>query len=88
MTDGGKENWLKYIRDNNLVDWIHVYQTEAQHTTERNSGKPGYRQLYDVYQTPVLYLLDEQKRIVAKKLTYQQLDDLITIKKQKTAANR
>ncbi len=88
MTDGGKENWLKYIRDNNLVDWIHVYQTEAQHTIERNSGKPGYRQLYDVYQTPVLYLLDEQKRIIAKKLTYQQLDDLITIKKQKTAANR
>ncbi|ULQ51431.1 DUF5106 domain-containing protein [Flavihumibacter fluvii] len=88
MTEGGKENWLKYIRENNLTGWIHVYQTEEQRETERNSGKPGYRQLYDVYQTPVLYLLDEQKRIIAKKLTYQQMDDLITIKKQKTAANR
>jgi thiol-disulfide isomerase/thioredoxin len=83
MTEGGKDNWLKYIRENNLKDWIHVYQTETQRETERNSGKPGYRQLYDVYQTPVLYLLDEQKRIVAKKLTYQQIDDLISIKQQK-----
>ncbi|MBZ5858798.1 thioredoxin-like domain-containing protein [Flavihumibacter profundi] len=88
MTDGGKENWLSYIRQNNLKDWIHVYQTEEQRETEKNSGKPGYRQLYDVYQTPVLYLLDNQKRIIAKKLTYQQMDDLITIKQQKNAANR
>jgi hypothetical protein len=33
--------------------------------------------MYDVYQTPMLYLLDREKRIVAKKLTYQQMDELI-----------
>ncbi|GAO42049.1 TlpA family protein disulfide reductase [Flavihumibacter petaseus] len=87
MTDGGKENWLNYIRQNNLKDWIHVYQTDEQRETERNSGKPGYRQLYDVYQTPVLYLLDKEKRIIAKKLSYQQMDDLIMLK-QKNANSR
>lgn len=88
MTDGGKENWLNYIREHQLTDWVHVYQAEAQHEDERNSGKPGYRQLYDVYQTPILYLLDDQKRIIAKKLTYQQLDDVISLKQQKKAANQ
>lgn len=87
MTEGGKDNWVKFIKENKLKDWIHVYQTEAMKTAERNSGKPSYKQLYDVYQTPVLYLLDNEKRIIAKKLTYQQLDELITMKQQKQAAN-
>ena len=36
-------------------------------------GRPDYRQLYDVYQTPIIYLLDKEKRIVAKKLTRNQV---------------
>ncbi|WP_290799267.1 TlpA family protein disulfide reductase [Flavihumibacter sp. UBA7668] len=86
MTEGGKDNWTKFIKENKLNDWIHVYQTEEQKKEERDAGKPNYRQLYDVYQTPVLYLLDEQKRIIAKKLTYQQMDDVISMKQQKQAS--
>ena len=40
----------------------------------------GYRQLYDVTLTPTIYLLDKEKRIIAKKLTWQQLDDLLQVK--------
>jgi hypothetical protein len=63
-----------------------VYQTPEQRKEEQDAGKPNYRQLYDVYQTPVLYLLDDQKRIIAKKLTYQQLDEVISMKQQKQAS--
>jgi hypothetical protein len=31
----------------------------------------------------VLYLLDKEKRIVAKKLTYQQVDEVISLKLKK-----
>ncbi len=88
MTEGGRDNWTRYIRENNLNDWIHVHQTEAQRDAESNSGKPGFRQLYDVYQTPVLYLLDKDKRIIAKKLTYQQLDNILDLKQKKTTAKK
>ena len=44
------------------------------------ANRPGYRQLFDVYQTPTLSLLDKNKRIIAKKLTYQQFDEVITLK--------
>jgi hypothetical protein len=84
--DGGQDNWLNFIRTHNLGDWINVYQTTAQHDAAVAGGRPDYRQLYDVYQTPVLYLLDKEKRIVAKKLTYQQVDEVISLKLKKVNA--
>jgi hypothetical protein len=83
MVDGGQENWMNFIRGHNLNDWINVYQTTAQHEAVASTGRPDYRQLYDVYQTPVLYLLDNEKRIVAKKLSYQQVDEVINLKLKK-----
>ena len=80
MTDGGKEAWLKFIREHQLKDWTHVYQLPAVKEAEYAAGKPGYKQLYDVYQTPVLYLLDKDKHIIAKKLNHDQLDDLLQMK--------
>jgi Domain of unknown function (DUF5106)/Thioredoxin-like len=83
MVDGGQDNWRNFIREHHLGDWINVYQTTAQHDATVAAGRPDYRQLYDVYQTPVLYLLDKEKRIVAKKLTYQQVDEVIGLKLKK-----
>ena len=83
MTDGGKEAWLKYIRTHNLKDWIHVYQTQELKDAESAANRPGFRQLYDVYQTPMLYLLDKEKRIVAKKLSYEQLDQFLEVSQKK-----
>ncbi len=80
MVDGGKPAWLNYIRDNNLKDWIHVYETSAQRDAGYAAGKANYRQLYDVYQTPIIYLLDKDKRIIAKKLTYDQVDEVLDMK--------
>ena len=87
MVEGGKDNWLNFIRDHHLKDWVHVYQSPAQHDAEESSGKPGYRQLYDVYQTPMLYLLDKDKRIIAKKLSYQQFDQVLDLKLKNVKSN-
>jgi len=83
MVDGGKDNWVKFIKENNLKDWIHVYQTDAQRDEDAKANRPNYRQLYDVYQTPILYLLDKDKRIIAKKLNQYQIDEVINIKRKK-----
>jgi thiol-disulfide isomerase/thioredoxin len=84
MTDGGKDNWLNYIREHNLKGWIHVYQTEETKERIYKANQPGYRQLYDVYQTPMVYLLDKDKNIIAKKLTYLQVNDFMEYKKKST----
>ncbi|MBI5370793.1 MAG: DUF5106 domain-containing protein [Sphingobacteriales bacterium] len=81
-TEGTKIDWLKFIGDNNLREWSHVYYSREDDKARTDSGIPGYSQLYDVQSFPTLYLLDKDKRIIAKKLTYQQLDEIIQLKKK------
>jgi peroxiredoxin len=72
--------WKEFINKYNLQSWINVYQTEEQKKWDEDAKKPSYKQLYDVTQTPTLYLLDKDKRIIAKKLTWQQMDDVLQMK--------
>lgn len=42
---------------------------------------PGYSQLFDIQTFPTLYLLDRDKRIVAKKLTFEQMDEVFELRR-------
>lgn len=80
LTENTKEEWKKYIDEHHLTDWTHAYQTKEMEQAIAASQRPGFRQLYDVTMTPILYLLDKNKRIIAKKLTWQQLNDMLMVK--------
>ncbi|MFN4285452.1 MAG: redoxin domain-containing protein [Lacibacter sp.] len=73
-----KANWVQFIQKHRLNGWIHLYQPFEMRQAEIRNRKPGFRQNYDVYQTPTIYLLDKDKRIVAKKIGPEQLDELLT----------
>ena len=75
--------WKKFITEKKLSGWTHAYQTKAAKDAEERAGVPNYRQLYDIFKTPTLYLLDKEKRIIAKQLSLEQFDDLITVKSKK-----
>ncbi|HWR32395.1 MAG TPA: thioredoxin-like domain-containing protein [Chitinophagaceae bacterium] len=79
-TDGSKKDWLGFINEHQLLNWTHVYYSKADDKARIDNDIPGYSQLYDVLTFPTLYLLDNDKRIVAKKLTYQQTDDVLQLK--------
>ncbi len=81
-TEGTKADWLKFVKDNKITGWTHVYYSKEADKSRTDNGIPGYSQLYDVQSFPTLYLLDKDKRIIAKKLTYQQLDEIIRLKKK------
>lgn len=78
--EDNKPKWMQFIKDNHLNDWINVMQSKAEMDDDVKMQRPNYRQLYDVYETPTLYLLDKEKKIIAKKLSYEQLDKLIDFK--------
>ena len=80
LTENEKAKWLEFIQEKKLKDWVHVYQTEESKKAETQNQKASFRQLYDVTQTPTIYLLDKEKRIIAKKLTLQQIDDMLQVK--------
>jgi hypothetical protein len=78
--EGTREDWLKFIRDKNLGDWSHVYYSKEAEKARVSNNVPGYSQLYDVQSFPTLYLLDKDKRIVAKKLSFEQIDEILQLK--------
>jgi thiol-disulfide isomerase/thioredoxin len=79
-TDGTKKDWLDFINTQHLQEWTNLYYTKAADKARIDAGIPGYSQLYDVLTFPTLYLLGKDKRIIAKKLTYQQIDEVLQLK--------
>lgn len=62
-----REDWLSYIKEHEL-NWINVEDPEQ---------KTAYKYLYDIYSTPVIYLLDKDKKIIAKRLGADELEKFI-----------
>lgn len=81
-TEGTKENWTKFIKDYKLANWTHVYYSTAMEKARVDAGTPSYSQLYDVQSFPTLYLLDKDKRIIAKKVTEKQVDEILDYRKK------
>lgn len=76
-TEGNRNDWLKFIREYHLQDWVNVYYSKADDKARIDAGIPGYSQLYDVQSFPTLYLLDKDKHIIAKKLTFEQINEVL-----------
>jgi thiol-disulfide isomerase/thioredoxin len=73
--------WKQFLSEKQISkDWIQAYQTKEARDAEQKAGAPNYRQLYDIFKTPTLYLLDKDKRIMAKQLTIEQFDALMDAK--------
>jgi len=67
-TDTTFTNWKEFIAKHQL-DWVNV---------NGNLSLTGdYHRLYDIYSTPVIYLLDEQKTIIAKRLSADKIPAVI-----------
>ena len=78
--EGTRKDWVSFIRDKNLGHWSHVYYSKEAEKERVSNNVPGYSQLYDVQSFPTLYLLDKDKRIVAKKLSFEQIDEILQLK--------
>jgi hypothetical protein len=61
------DEWKNFIKKNNLK-WINV--SDLYNNTK-------FRDFYDIYSTPVVYLLDEDKKIIAKRLDTEKVRDFI-----------
>lgn len=83
-TEGDKKMWTDFIQQNQIAGWTHVYYSKKTEKQRIDSGIPGYSQLFDIQTFPTLYLLDRDKKIIAKKLTFQQMDDILEMQRTDT----
>ncbi len=75
--DAAVKEWKVFLNEHHLQDWTNVYQTKEAKTADETANRANYRQLYDVYQTPTMYLLDKDKHILAKGLSLLQFDEVM-----------
>lgn len=66
-TQGNQPEVVEYINKNNL-NWINVWDPVQ-------SSK--FRDLFDIYSTPVIYVLDANKKIIAKRISEESLKDML-----------
>jgi thiol-disulfide isomerase/thioredoxin len=59
--------WFKYIKEKELK-WINAADL---------LGKANFRKYYDIYSTPVIYLMDRNKKLIAKRIDVEKLEDFI-----------
>ena len=67
-TQHDKEEWQKFIEEKQLTDWINVWD---------RYNFTNFRNLYDIYSTPVIYILDKNKKIIAKRIGVEQIEKFI-----------
>ena len=81
------EKWKKFIRDNKL-EFINVAVTDKLYKAATEDARQfipkyttieslNYQQTYDIYATPKVFVLDKDKKIIAKSLSISQLEDLL-----------
>jgi peroxiredoxin len=64
-TEADAKAWKDFIKNNKLT-FPNVW--DPNHTS-------GFSKIYDVYSTPTMYVLDESKKIIAKRIGVEQLED-------------
>ena len=82
------EPWQEYIREAGLDAWINVSDnplinaqdsaTALIYQGRTNLESLNFRTTFDVYATPKMFLLDEDKKIIAKQVGAVQLAEILS----------
>ncbi len=62
-----KNEWIEYTRQNKY-DWINVYDP---------TNASFFRYYYDIYSTPTIYMLDKDKKIIAKRIGAETVEKIL-----------
>ncbi|GAB4093800.1 redoxin domain-containing protein [Flaviaesturariibacter terrae] len=89
-TEGSRKDWTDFINKRGLHGWVNVYYSKEAEKERVSNNIPSYSQLFDVQSFPTILLLDADKRIVAKKISEKQADEIIDLrlKELKTPASK
>lgn len=63
-----KPEWEEFLQKHNLFDWINVW--DEKHLSQ-------FKILYDARKTPGIYLLNEDKKIIGKGLSVEQISGIL-----------
>jgi thiol-disulfide isomerase/thioredoxin len=81
------EPWLKFVREKEIGNWINVSDNPQINQADSASKliysgvttlqSLNFRKTFDVFSTPKVFLLDADKRVIAKQLSAEQIGELL-----------
>jgi len=63
-----RENWESFIDEHHMTEWINCIDDKEE---------TNFRYVYNIKGTPLIFLLDKDKKIVAKRLSVEQLEQYL-----------
>ncbi|MDR0692395.1 MAG: redoxin domain-containing protein [Prevotellaceae bacterium] len=78
------DKWVKFVTENNL-DWINVW--DGYNKQDDVSIGSHFREYYNVYSTPQVYLLDKDKKIIGRRLNAEVLTQILKHELGETTEN-
>lgn len=66
--EDGKAKWVDFVNKNKLYGWINAW----------NPYSYDFKLKYDIIATPLIFILDENKKIIAKRISPDQVEGVIT----------
>ncbi len=63
----GKKKWISFVNEHGLYDWMNVW----------NPYDFTYKKIYDIKITPAIFVLDKDKKIIAKKIEPMQIENFL-----------
>lgn len=63
----GKEKWVDFVNENQLFGWINCWSPYSN----------DFRSLYNLQSYPQIFVLDREKKIIAKRVTPEQAEGII-----------
>jgi thiol-disulfide isomerase/thioredoxin len=67
--EDGKVKWIDFVNSYKLYNWINAW----------NPYSYDFKVKYDVITTPQIYILDRNKKIIAKKIAPEQIEDILNV---------
>lgn len=78
-----KESWKKFIEEFKIQNWYNGIDIHINAKTSKEEFYTDYKNTYDVYSTPVIYILDKSKRIIGKRIPADKIQDFIEFAEKK-----
>jgi thiol-disulfide isomerase/thioredoxin len=68
----GKRKWVDFVNEHYMYDWTNTIPYGYE-----------YKELYNTYTIPTIYILDENKKILAKRIGINQIEEVINMELRK-----
>lgn len=72
--EDGKVKWVDFVNNHQIYDWINAW----------NPYDYQYKIIYDIRTTPQIFILDKDKKIIGKRISAEQVPELIKAFKEQS----